>query len=775
MMQRLLIESPYIQTTDIMNTRENFPSPGAAPDTSPVPEPQAGRKTLLADLNPTQCDAVEAPDGPLLILAGAGTGKTRVLTTRIAYKLAYENVAPWEILAVTFTNKASIEMKERIEQTIGSKIEKMTGVGTFHSISARLLRTHAELRNLRPNFTILDTDDQIRLLKQIIIAANIDEKKWPARLMAGYIDSWKNRAFTPETLPVNEKYLFDNGRGGTIYTQYQEALRQQNAVDFGDLLLEAFLLFQHNKDILRNYQTRYRHILIDEYQDTNLAQYLWVRLLASSHHNLCCVGDDDQSIYGWRGAEIGNILNFERDFPEAQIIRLEQNYRSSPEILGAASGLIAHNRDRMGKTLWTQNPSGEKICIRAVWDDVEEARRITDDVENHHRNQHPLDEIAILVRTSAQMRIIEDRLIECALPYRVVGGPRFYERAEIRDANAYFRFIAQPDDNLAFERICNRPRRGFGTTSLAKLRDAARARQISLYQASQMPAITQTLSKPAQRALHDLMALAESWRARTQNMRPSDLARSVLDESGYMEMWKNDRAPDAPGKIDNLKELVGSIDAFQTLSEYLEHIALVFETTHNDDPNKITLMTLHAAKGLEFNIVFLPGWEEGLFPHQRNLDENGEKGREEERRLAYVALTRARQQITISYAAQRNNYGRINAAFPSHFLQEIPLEFVAQEKNIRSNHLDRDPTAKSRFANHFNAQTKTIVEIPLEDQAKRPATVDHLPPHIKQGGYIFHQKFGQGQIEDIDGDKLTIRFKHAGIKKIRADFVEATS
>ena len=548
-------------------------------DTPPPPQAQPGSISaaaranmdarrvgpMLDGLNDERA-AVLAEDGPLLLLAGAGTGKTRALTTRIAHKIATGQAWPSQILAVTFTNKAAREMKERISSLMGETVEGMGWLGTFHSISVRILRRHAELVDLRPDFTILDTDDQIRLLKQIIQAENIDEKRWPARQMAGLIDRWKNRGWGPDDVPDSESGFFANGLGGKIYAQYQQRLKILNATDFGDLLLECLRLFRENDAVLVEYQNKFKHILVDEYQDTNAVQYLWLRLLAQAHNNICCVGDDDQSIYGWRGAEVDNILRFERDFAGAQVIRLERNYRSTPHILAAASGLIAANEGRLGKELWTDLTEGEKVAVRGVWDGDEEARLTGDDIEAYQRAGDALNEIAILVRASFQMREFEDRFIALGVPYRVIGGPRFYERAEIRDANAYFRLIAQADDDLAFERICNKPRRGLGNVALQTLHDAARRQNTSLYRAATQLVQTEELKLAARRALNGFIQSVERWRGLMASMTHTELAELVLDESGYTAMWQADKSPEAPGKLENLKELVRSMDEFENMA-----------------------------------------------------------------------------------------------------------------------------------------------------------------------------------------------------------------
>ena len=740
---------------------------------------------LLDGLNDEQRAAVTADDGPLLLLAGAGTGKTRALTTRIAYKIATQAAWPSQILAVTFTNKAAREMKQRISSMLGETVEGMPYLGTFHSLSARILRQHAELVDLRPDFTILDTDDQIRLLKQLIQAENIDDKRWPARQMAILIDRWKNRGWSPENVPESESGFFANGLGGKIYTNYQARLKILNAADFGDLLLECLRLFRENEPVLSEYQQRFKHILVDEYQDTNAVQYLWLRLLAQGHNNICCVGDDDQSIYGWRGAEVDNILRFEKDFPGAQIIRLERNYRSTPHILGAASGLIAANESRLGKTLWTDsNEDGEKVKVRGTWDGEGEARLAADDIEAHQRNGQSLNEMAILVRASFQMREFEDRFISLGVPYRVIGGPRFYERAEIRDANAYLRLIAQPDDDLAFERICNRPRRGFGDVAMKGLHSAARRANKSLFRTAEDIIDTEELKPAARRSLTGFVRAVTHWRSLVDTMTHTELAELVLDESGYTAMWQADNSPEAPGKLENLKELVRSMEEFENLTGYLEHISLVMEAQTDDNEDKVSIMTLHAAKGLEFETVFLPGWEEGLFPHQRSLDESGTKGLEEERRLAYVGITRAKQRATISFAGNRRTHGQWNSALPSRFIDELPMDHV---EVAESEHDVGGFSNQSRFANDFsgssynspgwqraqaNRQNYRAGSAPTINARAEPVVSSMSDSSYQRGERIFHQKFGYGRIEAIEGNKLTVAFEKAGTKKVLDSYVE---
>ncbi len=629
----------------------------------------------FAALNDAQRCAVEAVDGPVLVLAGAGTGKTRVLTIRLAHILATRRAFPSELLAVTFTNKAAREMRERLEAMIGRAADGLW-LGTFHAIAARILRRHAEAIGLKSNFTILDTDDQIRLFKQILQAENIDERRWPARVLLSLIQRWKDRGLGPDKVPRSDAEGVAEGRSIELYERYQERLATVNAVDFGDLLLHNLTLFTGHPDILAEYHRRFRYLLVDEYQDTNVAQYLWLRLLAQARRNLCCVGDDDQSIYSWRGAEIGNILRFETDFPGARIIRLEENYRSTSRILGAAAGMIAHNSGRLGKTLWTQGEEGEKIVVRGLWDAEEEARWVGDKIEALQRQGHALSQIAILVRAGFQTREFEERFIALALPYRVIGGPRFYERQEIRDALAYLRLVAQPADDLAFERILNTPRRGIGSSTLQQLHILARNERLPLVEVARKLILGDRLRRAARNALGAFIASLDRWRAEVDRASHTDLAQMVLDESGYTAMWQADRSPDAAGRLENLKELVVAMAEFENLGGFLEHVSLVMDNAAEAGGDLVNLMTLHSAKGLEFDTVFLPGWEDGLFPSQRALDEGGLAALEEERRLAYVGLTRARRRGYVSFAANRRIHGLWQSAIRSRFVDELPSEYV---------------------------------------------------------------------------------------------------
>jgi DNA helicase-2/ATP-dependent DNA helicase PcrA len=810
----------------------------------------------LDDLNPEQRLAVETLDGPVLVLAGAGTGKTRVLTTRIAHILATGRARPSEILSVTFTNKASREMKERVGHMIGQAVEGMPWLGTFHAIGVKILRRHAELVGLKSDFTILDVDDQIRLLKQLLEAEGIDEKRWPARVLAGLVDHWKNRGLTAEQVPAGEAAAFANGRGKKLYQAFQERLKVLNATDFGDLLLECIRLFRENSEVLVQYQRRFKYILVDEYQDTNVAQYLWLRLVAqraaaastdappqaddpsssalatlAPPKNICCVGDDDQSIYGWRGAEVDNILRFEHDFPGAKVVRLERNYRSTGHILATASHLIAHNEGRLGKTLRTEDVPGEKVTVTGSWDSEEEARSVGEEIELLQRNGHLLDEVAILVRASFQMREFEDRFVTLGLPYRVIGGPRFYERAEIRDAMAYLRVIHSPTDDLAFERIVNTPKRGLGDATIQLLHDYARKRRVPLTEAARAIAATDDLKPKPRNALRTVIANFDRWRAQKDTLPHNELAEVVLDESGYTEMWQKDKSADAAGRLENLKELVRSMEEFENLAGFLEHISLVMDVESGESDDKVSIMTMHSAKGLEFDTVFLPGWEEGLFPSQRTLDEQGRAGLEEERRLAHVGLTRARKRAKIYFATNRRTHGLWSTNIPSRFLDELP-EANVEVTESKGNFGGAAGYGASRFDNMtaFGSNYSTpgwqraqanknrggfsetgaprygdkgvgddsldYVQPDYDDDhapapragsprrsAKRvggPLTIEGelvakstgAVSDFSVGDRVFHQKFGNGNVTVVDGNKLTIAFDRAGEKRVVDSFVE---
>ncbi len=722
----------------------------------------------LARLNAEQRAAVETIDGPLLVLAGAGTGKTRVLTTRFAHILLTGRAFPGQVLAVTFTNKAAREMRERVGAILGRPVEGLW-LGTFHALCARMLRRHAELVGLTPNFTILDADDQLRLLKQVMEAERVDAKRWAPPALMAVIQRWKDRGLTPERVTPAEDTDFAAGRSRELYAAYQARLRALNAADFGDLLLHMTEVLRGQPDVLADYHRRFRYILVDEYQDTNLVQYLWLRLLAQGHRNICCVGDDDQSIYSWRGAEVENILRFEKDFEGARIVRLEANYRSTAPILAAASGLIAHNEGRLGKTLrpGRQDADGERVTVVSLWDSDEEARMVGDRIETLRREGEPLAEMAILVRAGFQTRAFEERLITLGMPYRVVGGLRFYERQEIRDAIAYMRIVVQPAHDLAFERIVNVPRRGVGEVALRTMHETARATGVPLSAAAAMLIARGGLKGRVKEQIDELLRGFARWRAMLDRDGHMVTVATMLDESGYTDMWQQDKSPEAPGRLENLKELVRALADFETLAGFLDHVALVMENDENAEGDRVNLMTLHGAKGLEFDTVFLPGWEEGLFPNQRALDEGGLKSLEEERRLAYVGLTRARRRVIVSHAANRRIYANWQSSIPSRFIEELP---DADVERTGSAALARDARvlAATTFTGQFPLVARRTRTIEAWEQPGRPARAEAIPV----GARVFHQKFGYGTVTSADSDRLDVAFDKAGDKRVLDRFVE---
>jgi DNA helicase-2/ATP-dependent DNA helicase PcrA len=760
----------------------------------PAPSPQD--PPYLSGLNAPQREAVLTTEGPVLVLAGAGTGKTAALTARLAHLLFTQKAFPDQILSVTFTNKAAREMRHRVGRMVGDVVEGMPWLGTFHAIGAKMLRRHAELVGLQANFTILDTDDQLRLLKQLILAADLDEKRWPARALGGLIDGWKNKGLTPADIGAGESELYADGRGKELYAAYQDRLKALNACDFGDLLLHMLVILKRDRDVLAAYQRRFKYIMVDEYQDTNSVQYLWLRLLAQERKNLCCVGDDDQSIYSWRGAQVENILKFEKDFPGAKVIRLEQNYRSTPHILAAASGVIANNGGRLGKTLWTEESEGEKVRVLGVWDGPEEARRVGEEIESCQRAGTSIDDIAILVRAQHQTREFEDRFISIGVPYRIVGGFRFYERAEIRDALAYLRVASQPADDLAFERIVNVPKRGLGDKAVAKVHQLARAEGIPLTVAAARILDTDELTSQARRALGNLVGDMARWRSMANDLPHPELARQILDESGYTAMWQAEKSADAAGRLENLNELVRAMEEYENLGAFLEHVSLVMDNDATVDEAKVTIMTIHAAKGLEYDTVFLVGWEEGLFPSQRSLDEGGLASLEEERRLAYVAITRARRRAIIIHAANRRIYGQWTSSIPSRFVGELPDAHIDSETSMsggeslwRANWSERaDPFAdvargtgrgpgwqRAAGVNPGGGFTsRTFTREPsrvLEARASAVTIGNKGRDGLSVGMRVFHQKFGYGEIAEIEGNKLEIDFEAAGRKRVMDSFV----
>ncbi|MFT3725675.1 MAG: UvrD-helicase domain-containing protein [Hyphomonadaceae bacterium] len=803
-------------------------------DTRPISQRAAAQRPqrpadpnaeYLKGLNPEQRDAVMSTEGPLLVLAGAGTGKTRVLTTRVAHILAQRKAWPSQMLVVTFTNKAAREMRERTLALIGPDGEGLRWFGTFHSVSAQILRRHAELAKLKSGFTVLDTDDQLRLIRQILDAENIDQKRWTPRYLASLIDGWKNRAIWPEKLPPGEGRQFAEGKGQKLYQIYQNRLATLNAVDFGDLLLHTIRIFTEHPEVLADYHAKFRYLLVDEYQDTNVAQYLWLRLLAQGNGNICCVGDDDQSIYGWRGAEVDNILRFERDFPGAKVIRLEQNYRSTAHILAAASAVIANNSSRLGKTLRTDAGSGDLVKVRGVWDGEQEARLIADDITSWKQTGRRYDSCAVLVRASWQMRAFEERFIVTGTPYRVIGGPRFFERAEIRDALAYLRLIRSEADDLAFERVVNQPKRGVGDTTVQKLHVTARAMNTYLTRAAEIEIRSETLKGPGRTGVRRFILDMERWRAQAPATEHPRLLEIILEESGYTDMLQADKSPQSQSRLDNLKELVRAMGQFDSLNAFLEHVELVMDNAEGaNSHDQVQILTLHSAKGLEWPMVFLPGWEEEVFPSRRSLDEQGAKGLEEERRLAYVGITRARERAYISFAANRQIYGRWTSVLPSRFIDELPAKHVdavsetgyvapsggfygSEVKSqwdqprtgglpTRGSNLDEPvrggyDTPGWRRAQSASATRGSTRPPDIEGRAFRSDDSDGRPiPRgrtpgdmlassdpaaaggLALGQRIFHEKFGYGRVVEIDGAKLTVDFEKAGVKKVVESFVK---
>jgi DNA helicase-2/ATP-dependent DNA helicase PcrA len=764
--------------------------PISTPD---LTRPDPSDPPYLQGLNGPQRQAVLTTEGPVLMLAGAGTGKTAALTARLAHIIATRRAWPSEILAVTFTNKAAREMRERIGRMIGDAVEGMPWLGTFHSIAAKMLRRHAELVGLQSNFTILDTDDQLRVLKQLIQAEGLDEKRWPARQLAGLIDKWKNRGLTPADLDAADKESYADGKGQHFYALYQARLKTLNACDFGDLLLHMLVILKTHRDVLEQYQARFKYVLVDEYQDTNASQYLWLRLIAQARKNICCVGDDDQSIYSWRGAEVANILRFEKDFPGATVIRLEQNYRSTPQILAAASALIAQNSDRLGKTLWTELEPGDKLRVVGVWDGPEEARRIGEELETLQRRKVSLDRAAILVRAQFQTREFEDRFIAIGMPYRIVGGFRFYERAEIRDALAYLRLVQSAADDLAFERIVNVPKRGLGDKALQRIHQYARAEQLPLLNAASRITETDELTPQARRQLANFVAQMRGWQVKANELSHPELTQLILDESGYTAMLQADRSAEAAGRLENLSELVRAMEEYESLEAFLEHVSLVMDRDNDDTAETVTIMTIHAAKGLEFDHVFLAGWEDGVFPSQRSMDEGGIASLEEERRLAYVAITRARQRASIYHAANRRIYGQWMSSIPSRFIAEIPPEHVDSENSFgggqslwRANwSAQGDPFAHVAERQPARTMTRgpawqravagssTITRAPAPSEKGPAASVGaKARADLAIGMRVFHEKFGYGEIMDIDGNKLEVEFEQAGSKRVLDSFIK---
>ena len=637
-------------------------------------------KDYLKSLNEPQKEAVLYLDGPLLIVAGAGSGKTKVLTSRIAHIIKEQKAYPNQILAVTFTNKAAKEMHNRVSKILGSSAVGLSWLGTFHSICAKLLRKHASAANLNSNFTIIDTDDQIRLLKNICKAENIDVKQLSPRFILAIIDRWKNKGFYPDNVIINKKDIYEK----TIlplYKIYQQKLNDLNSCDFGDLILHTVKILELNKDIKEIYSKNFKYILVDEYQDTNFIQSKWLNLLSEKNANICCVGDDDQSIYSWRGAEIKNFLEFDKVYKNTKVIRLEQNYRSSQNILSVASSLISNNQNRVGKTLITTMEEGDLVKLNCFKNGKDEAIGISDEIEKNIKKKFSFNNIAILVRAIFQTREFEERFLKIGIPYRILGGTKFYERAEIKDCVAYLRLINQEKDDLAFERIINNPKRSIGDSTLKTIHEFAKKNNLNLERAS-IKMLENNLIKPKTKiGLNLFINSLSKWRSDliSKKYNHIKLLQIVLDESGYSAMLKNKKDIDNENRLENIKELLSAMKEFDNLESFLEHVSLATSVDQEWDGEKVNMMTMHAAKGLEFDVVFLPGWEEGLFPHQKSIEEKGQNGLEEERRLAYVGITRAKKKAIISFSMNRFYQGDWIDSMASRFIDELP------EKNLEKN------------------------------------------------------------------------------------------
>ena len=731
------------------------------------------------DLNDSQKEAVKYLDGPLLVLSGAGTGKTRVLTARLANLLYSNKTKPWNILAVTFTNKAAKEMRIRLESLIGPSANSVW-LGTFHSIAARILRENAEVVGLNSNYTIITPDDQIRLLKQIMIDQDIDIKKFTPKAMSNLISSWKDKGYKPNDINQSDNDFFANGKAINIYKSYQSRLITLNSADFGDLLLYNLTIFTEHSDILQKYQSKILFFLVDEYQDTNTIQYLWLKLFANKSQNICCVGDDDQSIYGWRGAQVGNILKFEKDYTSAKVIKLEENYRSTGRILEAANSIIANNKERLSKKLKTSSGDGDKINLISVWDGVEEAKITSLEIENLHSLGFRYDQIAVLVRAGHQTRYFEERFVDIGIPYKVIGA-KFYERLEIRDALAYLRVVQQPNDDLALERIINVPKRGLGTSTTSLIHSYAKNNNISFFSASQELLLTDELRPNVKRTLQNLINQFIDWNNHNKEISHTDLALKVLEESGYIGHWQNENSIEGEGRLENLKELINAMSGFDNLSGFLEHISLVMDGDNEAEAGEVSLMTLHAAKGLEFDAVFLPGWEEGMFPSQRSIDELGLSGLEEERRLAYVGITRAKKRLFITFAANRQIHGLWQGSIPSRFISELPKKIINEniEGNLGAdvssyNQIDFDlPSNNSSYGPGFiRAKQNGIKSLNVYKNSQFEKSLPGPNLNLNVGQRVFHQKFGMGLIISSDGDKLNINFDKAGEKKVVSSFVK---
>jgi len=728
-------------------------------------------------LNNEQKKAVESTNGSLLVLAGAGSGKTRVLTFRILHILYNKLATPSQILAVTFTNKAASEMKTRIAKLINLPIDRMW-IGTFHSLALRILRQHYEEVGLKKNFLIIDTDDQLKLVKNICVAEKIDTKEVSAKYYLNTIDSFKNKGITYESLKEN-KYRKNDFELRKIYKIYQSELLRLNLVDFGDIILHCINIFKKNNEILIKYQNFFKYIHVDEYQDINPIQQTWIKFLYQGYKNICCVGDDDQSIYSWRGADVSNLLGFEKNFTESNIIRLEQNYRSTKNILNCASTLISKNKGRYGKELWSTNEEGEKITINGFWETKEEAIYVSDKIEDLIKNKIILSEISILFRVAAHTRSFEERLINLGLPYKIIGGLRFYERKEIKDIIAYLRLVNNLSDDLAFERIVNIPKRGIGKSTLSKISSHARINNSSMFESTKQ-IIFKTNTK-AKNELYKFIDNVTKWQKIKKNFDHIELTKTIIEDSGYLEYLKNEEKnssnPENLTRIDNINEFIESLKEFENLDGFLEHVSLVMENISNTSNDTITLMTMHAAKGLEFDYIFLAGWEEGVFPSQRSIEESGKKGLEEERRLAYVALTRARKKIHITYVNQnRYSYASHDFNLPSRFISELPEDIIEinDSKYIQENNFLNEFVELNDFSNEvISPGRQRLIDNSKKNNIDWEFNQDHVYLNeFNTGNNVYHKKFGKGKIIKLESDKALVNFKNFALKNIYIKFLK---
>ena len=738
--------------------------------------------SYLNSLNNQQKLAVSNTEGPLQVLAGAGSGKTKVLTSRIAYLIQQKKCFGQQILCVTFTNKAASEMRERVLKLVNSKSVAFPWLGTFHSICNKMLRKNAEAVGLKPNFTIIDTLDQIKLIKNILSAENIDIKKNPPKQIAFHIDQWKNKALLPDQVKLkNQEFNLVNAL--KVYKIYQKRLLVMNCVDFGDLILHVVTILKKFEDIKKIYQRNFKYILVDEFQDTNYVQNLWLQLLTSEKKNICVVGDDDQSIYSWRGAEVKNILEFKNNYQNTQTIKLEQNYRSTENILNSATSLISNNEDRLEKNIWSELGDGEKVKIKSYFDGISEATGISDIIEQNLSKKFKLNEISILVRAAFQTREFEERFIKIGLPYRIIGGLKFYERSEIKDALGYLRLINQSSDDISFERIINNPKRSIGDSSIKKIHDFAREKDLSLFDASQEILKENILKPKTIQNLKSFLVNMISWKQKSKDIDHISLLEIVLDESGYSSMLKNERTPEADARLENLKELKSSMKNYSSLNEFLENISLQTAIDEEWDGEKINIMTIHSAKGLEFDAVFLPGWEEGLFPHQKSIDEKGADGIEEERRLAYVAITRAKKELFISFANQRKFYGRQNdnydfySSLQSRFIDEIDDKYteISIDNTVEDEFIfDQDFNIEGKKNSPGWNRLKSNFANKNEENIKTISYTENFTD-FTVGETVKHEGFGLGKIIHIDGNKLLINFKEQGEKKVIDKFIQKAS